>query len=139
MENVKNNSLIDEIAKMLDSEGAFAEFFNLADPEAKPMPPTPRQKYFQARYRHLAVQILNRVLNLSHEKIREELIAFEKKLWKELGLDLNKPAIKDLAENMIEDKYGSESFQLNLKGEDTPHRGHWTDKAGVQTLKGEQR
>lgn len=121
MENVKNNNLIDEIARMLDSEGAFAEFFDLADPEAKPMPLTPRQKYFQARYRHLAVQILNRVLNLSHEEIREELIAFEKKLWKELGLDLIKPEIKDMANKLIQDKYGSESFQPNLKAEDTYH------------------
>ncbi len=110
MKKTTDNNLIDDLAKMLDSEGAFASFFDLADTEAKPMPPTSRQKYFQARYRHLAVKILNRVLNLSHDEIREELIAFEKKLWKELGLDLNKPAIKNMAEDLIKDKYGSESF-----------------------------
>lgn len=35
------HNLVDEIAKMLDSEGAFAEFYNLADPSGRGREPAP--------------------------------------------------------------------------------------------------
>lgn len=116
MRTATKNNLVEQIAKMLDTEGAFAEFFDLTDPEAKPMPPTTRQKYFQARYKHTAVMILDMLLNISHDKIKEDLVEYEKRMWQELGLDLNKPEIKDMANKLIQDKYDSAFLDFNTNG-----------------------
>ena len=106
----KKDTLIDVIAKMIDSEGAFSANYTTTGLGSKPIPPSSRQKYFQAKYRHTAVKIVRLLLDRSHEDLIKELVSFEKNAWKELGVDMTIPEIKDMVDKLIENKCGSASF-----------------------------
>lgn len=56
-------NIVEQVARMIDAEGAYAVGYPSTDPSAQPIPFTTRQKYFQAKYEHLAVEIVKLVGN----------------------------------------------------------------------------
>lgn len=98
-------NLVDQIARVIDKEGAFAVAFDSTGHDAKMHPHTTRQKYWQATYELMAVEILKRVRLYTHNEIRQHLIDFEKSGWLRLGVPVDDPNFKELANKIIEEKY----------------------------------
>lgn len=98
-------NLVDQIARIIDTEGAYSIAVDGTGPGAKMHPHTTRQKYWQAKYELLAIEILKRVGNYSRKEISEHLIEFEKAGWLRLGVPINDPKFKAMADKIIEAKY----------------------------------
>lgn len=94
--------LVEEVARMIDQEGAYSEWCHT---DGTPVEPTVRQKYFQAKYECIAIDILKLVLKKSASEIRGELILFEKEGWRRLGVPIDDPRIKDEADRIIAEKF----------------------------------
>jgi hypothetical protein len=75
-------NLVEQVARMLDAEGAYGEWYDNSSFDAEPMPPTPRQNYFRAHYECKAIEILKLLAGQTPENIRADLIEFEKEGWK---------------------------------------------------------
>lgn len=98
-------NLVEKIARMIDAEGAFGEYYDNTGLDSGPMPPTARQEYFRAHYRNKAVQILMVLASISADRIKADLIEFEKEGWRQLKFPIDNPEIKPIADKIIADKY----------------------------------
>jgi len=98
-------NLVEQVARMLDREGAYSVWYGTTSTDGKPLDFTTRQKYFQAVYEHLAVDILKFALNTGPSEIRKALVEFEKDGWRELGVPIDNAQISDEAHRIIEAKY----------------------------------
>ena len=98
-------NLVERIARMIDAEGAYYEAFNGTGPEAQKHDFTVRQKYFQANYELRAIEILNLLRPVGKDKIRNDLIEWEKFGWKRLGVPIDDPKFKEMADGIIEREY----------------------------------
>lgn len=98
-------NLVEQIARMIDAEGAYTEWFDGTDEDAKPHPLTPRQKYFQAKYECQAIEILKLIGVMNKATIRSDLIEWEKMGWMRLGVPIDRPDLKERAEEIIAGKY----------------------------------
>ena len=98
-------NLVEQIARMIDREGAYGIGFNGTGPNAQPHPFTTRQKYWQATYELLAVEILKKLMATPKDEIRNSLIEFERSGWLRLGVPVDDPQFKELADKTIADKY----------------------------------
>jgi len=86
----------------MDIEGAYARITNW-DGTLKEY--TTRQLYFQAAYEVKAIEILKMTLRTGEVRIRSDLIEFEKEGWRRLGVPIDDPKFKDLADGIIREKY----------------------------------
>lgn len=94
-------NLVEQVARMLDDEGAFSVAY--ADVSGKvAIALTTRQKYFQAKYEARAVELLKFISSMTKTAIKADLIEFEMQGWKRLGVPLER--LPD-ARAIIEDKY----------------------------------
>lgn len=99
-------NLVEQIARMIDAEGAYAVGYPSTNP-SQPIPFTVRQKYFQAKYECLAIEIVKMLMAIERAKMRSDLIAWEKAGWLRLGVPINDPEFKDQADRIIEAKYST--------------------------------
>lgn len=99
-------NIVEEIARMIDCEGAYGERFDNTRPEAKPCEPTTRQKYWRARYDHIAVGVVKRLAMFRSDELKSQLVEFEKAGWRKLNVPIDDPALKPSADRIIADKYG---------------------------------
>lgn len=92
-------NLVEKIARMIDTEGAYSVWKteNGEDSEF-----TTRQRYWQAKYECLAIDIIKTLMQVSAKDMREDLIAWEKQGWANLGLPID--SIPDF-DKLIESKY----------------------------------
>jgi hypothetical protein len=96
----KPMNIVEQVARMIDAEGAYAEYWGSSDPNAEPMPQTVRQKYFRTGYECKAIEILQLVTGMATEKIIADLIEFEKEGWRKLGVPID-----DVGNRIIHKKY----------------------------------
>lgn len=89
-------NLIERIARLIDSEGAYGVAFSSTSENASPIPPSIRQKYFQSKYEHEATQIAKIILNAGPDKLRNDLVDFDVETWGKLGLPAN--CLRDMVE-----------------------------------------
>ena len=99
-------NLVEQIAKMIDTEGAYAVAYPSTAP-SEPIPFTTRQKYFQAKYELLAIEIVKMLMAIERVKIRSDIIAWEKAGWLRMGVPINDPKFKEQADRIIEAKYST--------------------------------
>lgn len=81
-------NIVETVARMIDAEGAYAKAFGGTDASSPAIPFTTRQKYFQAKYEMQAIEILKLAAGAGTDKIKADLIQFEKDGWKRLGVPL---------------------------------------------------
>ena len=93
-------NIIDRIARMIDSEGAYSECYDGTGASAIKQPFSTRQKYFQARYEYLAIQIVDLFLGCERDDIRKDRITWEIDGWEKHGLP------RERAERMLKEKFG---------------------------------
>ena len=98
-------NLVEQVARMIDAEGAYGAFYNNTRADAKPCEPTTRQKYFRAHYECKAIEILKMLAGQTSAKIKADLVEFEtlglKKLLGKHGISLDQ--LPD-ADKIIADK-----------------------------------
>lgn len=99
-------NLVEQVARMIDAEGAYAEFYDNTREDAEPCEPTTRQKYFRAHYECKAIELLKLLAGQTPEKIKADLVEFERNGWERLfekhGLSLDQVPE---AEKIIRAKY----------------------------------
>lgn len=98
-------NVVETIARMIDAEGAYAVATDSTLPDAKPMPFTTRQKYFQSVYEVKAVEIVCSLRRYSPKEMTAFLIDFEKKGWRRMGVPIDNPKFRDMVDRIIEEKY----------------------------------
>jgi len=94
-------NLVEQVARMLDDEGAYSVAYGSTS-GADPLPLSPRQKYFQAKYEARAVELLKFIGSMTKTAIKADLVEFEMQEWKRLGVLLER--LPD-ARAIIEAKY----------------------------------
>lgn len=82
-------NIVNRIAKLIDSEGAFATYKSTGDPDAPNDPYTTRQLYHQAKYRMQAIAVLEMVLPISRETIQQDIQKFTEDEWIRLGMPVS--------------------------------------------------
>ena len=95
-------NLVEQVARMIDAEGAYGVFYDNTRADASPCEPTVRQRYFQAYYECKAIELLKLLAGQTPAKIKRDLVEFEKEGWKRLGVPLEK---LPEADKIIEGKY----------------------------------
>ena len=93
-------NLVEEIARMIDDEGAYSVASTGTD-GGEPIPFTTRQKYFQAKYECRAIELLKKIGGLTSTAIRTDLIEWEMRGWKGRGMPVDDPVLSKI----IADKY----------------------------------
>ena len=94
-------NLVEQIARMIDAEGAYSEWYENTSDGIEPAEPTTRQKYYRAKYESKAVDILRTLMRHDQRSIRQALIDFEKEGWKKYGIDVDALRMS----KVVEDKY----------------------------------
>lgn len=94
-------NLVERIARMIDTEGAYAEAYDGTGEDARLHELTTRQKYFRAAYELKATQLLKMTLEYDAETIKKMLIEFEMSGWRELGVPVDDP----LLSKIVAEKY----------------------------------
>lgn len=99
-------NLVEQIARMIDAEGAYGVWYDNTCSGSEPVAPTTRQSYFRAHYECKAVEILKLLAGQTPKKIKADLVEFEKFGWERLfekhGLSLDQ--VPD-ADRIIKEKY----------------------------------
>ena len=98
-------NLVEQVARMIDSEGAYGIAYPDSSGTSSPIPFSIRQKYFQAKYECLAIDIIKRLMAARHAEMRTDLIAWEKDGWRRLGVPIGDPKFKEDADRIIDAKY----------------------------------
>jgi len=93
-------NLIEQIARKIDTEGAYSEWFDGTGLDAKKILPTTRQKYYRSRAEHLASEVAKIILEAGIERLRSDAENFEIECWGKLGLP-----ISDDLKRIVADKY----------------------------------
>lgn len=83
-------NLVEQIARLIDHEGAYSVWLDGTGPDAKEHPLTTRQKYYQAKLELDAIAILKLVAGVPLERIKADLIEHEKMGWKRLGIPIDR-------------------------------------------------
>lgn len=78
-------NLVEQIARIIDSEGAYSVAYDGTGPNAKQHPVTSRQEYFRAKYECDAIKILELINDYTDDKVRDDLIQWHKDGWEKLG------------------------------------------------------
>ncbi len=96
-------NIVEQVARVIDHEGAYTEWFDGTGFDAKPHSPTTRQKYHRARAESDAVTILKLALAAGPEALREQLIEFEMQGWRERGIPVDQPELA----KVVTEKYAT--------------------------------
>lgn len=97
-------NIVEQVARIIDSEGAYGVAYS-DSACTQQIPFTTRQKYFQSKYEHLAVEIIKFIRRHDPQQVKDELIEFEKDGWRRLGVPIDDPSLRETADQTIREKY----------------------------------